>query len=317
MSEMYEFSTGGGLSRVDTVEPAAVATGAEIAHWVRLVAPTQGDLQSALQGLALPPVVLESFLGNAERSRAVVHDRAVLVTMRVLVGDAGHVVVLRAACTSTLLVTAEEEALPAIDGIVTERRAGLRPDPTLAGLLMDVLEAANAPATALVLSLSGKLEDTAEAIEKDPAQVPPDTLLAMKRQLTKLSLLREDQSYGLMELQRHASLLPSEAARELLRDLVADADRGLRMLARMEDQLRDLRQHQLQGLQESSNRRLNMLTILSAIYLPPTLIAGIYGMNMKHIPMSELAHGYLIVMLIMVVTVVGQLWFFYRRGWFE
>jgi magnesium transporter len=316
MTETYASSTDGGLRRIDVIEPrpepAAVS-----AHWLRMVAPAPGELQAALHSLALPPAVLASFLGPVERSRAVAHDRALLATLRVVADDGARVMVLRAVCTPAMLVTSEEQALPAIDQFVTEHRAGLHTDSTLAALLIDVLEAANAPAAALVLSLSAKIEHAADVIEKDPQQVPATTMLAMKREVATLALLREDQSYTMMELQRHARVWPSEGVRELLRDLISDADSGLRVLARMEDRLRDLRQHQLQCLQESSNRRLNMLTILSAIYLPPTLIAGIYGMNLQHIPMTELAHGYLIVMLIMLVTVVGQLWFFHRRGWFD
>jgi magnesium transporter len=85
----------------------------------------------------------------------------------------------------------------------------------------------------------------------------------------------------------------------------------------MESRLRDLRQHQLQCLQESTNRRLNVLTILSAVYLPATLIAGIYGMNFDNIPITQVPFGYFLVLAIMVAVVAGQLWYFRRRGWFR
>jgi magnesium transporter len=124
--------------------------------------------------------------------------------------------------------------------------------------------------------------------------------------------------HGFMELQRYGSFLaPSGGSSELLRDLISHADRGLKLLAQMESRLRDLRQHLQQCLQESTNRRLNMLAILSAIYMPATLIAGIYGMNFEHIPITQLPYGYFIVLLIMAALVLGQLWFFYRRGWFR
>ena len=85
----------------------------------------------------------------------------------------------------------------------------------------------------------------------------------------------------------------------------------------MESRLRDLRQHQQQFLQESTNRRLNMLAILSSIYMPATLIAGIYGMNFDHIPITTLSHGYFVVMGFMAIVVLGHFWYFYRRGWFK
>ena len=59
-----------------------------------------------------------------------------------------------------------------------------------------------------------------------------------------------------------------------------------------------------------------MLAVLSAIYMPATLIAGIYGMNLERIPMAQRPHGYLIVMSMMAVVVLGQWWHFRRRGWF-
>ena len=70
-------------------------------------------------------------------------------------------------------------------------------------------------------------------------------------------------------------------------------------------------------LQESTNRRLNVLAVLSAIYLPSTLIAGIYGMNFGDIPITEIPSGYLIVLSMMIALVVGQLVFFWYRGWLK
>ena len=131
-------------------------------------------------------------------------------------------------------------------------------------------------------------------------------------------MLCEDQIHAFRELQRqHAHVVASDSARESLLELVSDADRTLRLLAHMEERLRDLREHQMQFLQESTNRRLNMLAIVSAIYMPATLIAGIYGMNFDNIPITHVPYGYVVVMSIMAAVVVGQLWFFHRRGWFK
>ena len=68
----------------------------------------------------------------------------------------------------------------------------------------------------------------------------------------------------------------------------------------MEERIRDLRQSSLNYLQESTNRRLNILAVLSAIYLPSTLIAGIYGMNFDNIPITKVPYGYFIVLVLMI-----------------
>jgi magnesium transporter len=153
---------------------------------------------------------------------------------------------------------------------------------------------------------------------KNPQQVPPEALLAIRSDVARLALLWHEQIHGLRELKRcHAFIPATDGAHGQLHDLISDGVRGLELLSQMENRLRDLRQHQQQSLQESTNRRLNMLAILSEIYMPATLIAGIYGMNLKHIPITAVPHGYYMVMAFMAVIVAGHFWYFYRRGWFK
>jgi Mg2+ and Co2+ transporter CorA len=289
-----------------------------ILRWVRLIGPLSPELPSELRALELPDFVFEMLHGSEARSRVVAHNRALLVNLPLLDREEWLSLMLRAACTPATLITAEAQALPAIDRVVSERSSVGQPESTLSGLLIELLDAAVTGEGLAYLSLRHKFDDLADAVEKNPLQVSPDALLAMRRQVAQLSILTEDQSYGFMELQRHYTKNAlSDSSHELLRGLVSDADRGLKLLAQMENRLRDLRQHQSQCLQESTNRRLNMLAILSAMYLPPTLIAGIYGMNLQGIPITKLSNGYLVVMLFMASVVLGHFWFFYRRGWFK
>jgi magnesium transporter len=52
-----------------------------------------------------------------------------------------------------------------------------------------------------------------------------------------------------------------------------------------------------------------------AIIAVPTAVAGIYGMNFKYIPETQLEYGYFIVMGLMLLTCVGLYWRFRRVGW--
>jgi magnesium transporter len=69
--------------------------------------------------------------------------------------------------------------------------------------------------------------------------------------------------------------------------------------------------------QEKTNRRLGILTILSAIFMPLTLMAGIWGMNFEHMP--ELAYWFMYPVALgsMAVVGVGMFLFFRRSGWFD
>ncbi len=58
-----------------------------------------------------------------------------------------------------------------------------------------------------------------------------------------------------------------------------------------------------------------VLTVLSAIILPLSLIAGVYGMNFKHMPELEGQNSYFVVLGGMGVLAAALLWMFERLGW--
>ena len=77
-------------------------------------------------------------------------------------------------------------------------------------------------------------------------------------------------------------------------------------------QLRDLMQSQLDVRQ---NRIMTVLTVVTSIFLPLTLIAGWYGMNFRYMPELEWRYSYPVVILISVIIVIGCLVWFRRKKW--
>lgn len=63
------------------------------------------------------------------------------------------------------------------------------------------------------------------------------------------------------------------------------------------------------------NEVMKLLTLFSAVLLPMTLIAGIYGMNFENIPETHLPYGYALALTAMLLVGGGMLFYFYRRGW--
>jgi magnesium transporter len=63
------------------------------------------------------------------------------------------------------------------------------------------------------------------------------------------------------------------------------------------------------------NEVMKTLTIMSTIFMPLTLLTGVYGMNFEFMPELHWRFGYPLVWLLIVVMVVGMLWFFRRRRW--
>ncbi|PYE86006.1 magnesium transporter CorA family protein [Pseudoroseicyclus aestuarii] len=63
------------------------------------------------------------------------------------------------------------------------------------------------------------------------------------------------------------------------------------------------------------NESIKALSVVAALFLPPTLIASIYGMNFKVMPELDLAWGYPVVLGAMVVSSAGTWAWFKSRGW--
>lgn len=58
-----------------------------------------------------------------------------------------------------------------------------------------------------------------------------------------------------------------------------------------------------------------VLTVISGVLLPMTVVTGIYGMNFRHMPELEASSGYYVVLGLLVAMAVGLLLLFRRLGW--
>lgn len=63
------------------------------------------------------------------------------------------------------------------------------------------------------------------------------------------------------------------------------------------------------------NLQMRKLTVLTMIFMPLTLIAGIYGMNFEHMPELKWRYGYHAVLGAMSVLTSGLAWAFWKRKW--
>jgi magnesium transporter len=64
-----------------------------------------------------------------------------------------------------------------------------------------------------------------------------------------------------------------------------------------------------------TNEVMKLLAVFSAILLPLSLIAGIYGMNFENMPELHSQNGYYLTVLLMLSIAVGLLFYFWRKGW--
>ena len=63
------------------------------------------------------------------------------------------------------------------------------------------------------------------------------------------------------------------------------------------------------------NNGIKILTVVSVVGVPPTLMASIYGMNFKHMPELDWHYGYAYGLLVIILSGVLPFFWFKRRGW--
>lgn len=63
------------------------------------------------------------------------------------------------------------------------------------------------------------------------------------------------------------------------------------------------------------NTVIKIFTVVTVVFMPPTLIASIYGMNFKYMPELEWAAGYPMAIGFMVLSSLIILWYFRRKKW--
>lgn len=86
------------------------------------------------------------------------------------------------------------------------------------------------------------------------------------------------------------------------------------------DSYRDLLMNLQELYMNQANLKMNevmkVLAVVMALFAPPTLIAGIYGMNFTNMPELHTHNGYFITLGIMFFIFLGMILFFRKRGWF-
>lgn len=87
-------------------------------------------------------------------------------------------------------------------------------------------------------------------------------------------------------------------------------DSNREMTADLRDSYISLNSNRMNGIMKT-------LTVITTVFMPLTLIAGIYGMNFVNMPELEWKYGYFFVLGIMAALGIWMILAFMKRGWFK
>jgi len=158
-----------------------------------------------------------------------------------------------------------------------------------------------------------------EKMDQDIKSVDFIDVINVKDQLLRLLSVAEEQVECLEALvgaETGSDVLSFENMRGTMGVLQATATATERMGLRIEKQIVELRQRYETYQHDNMNRRLAVLTVLSAVFLPLTLLTGIWGMNFTNMPELQHQDAYPIALTFMLGLAVTMVYFFWRHGWF-
>lgn len=149
--------------------------------------------------------------------------------------------------------------------------------------------------------------------EKKPKQ---DSLLRINNLQENTMMIREsiiDKQRVLSQILR--SLYFPEDRKERLRIVLKDISSLLEYTTFNFERLEYLQDTFMGLINLEQNEIIKIFTVVTICFLPPTLIAGVFGMNYPLIPTTDNPLGFWIAVTLMVTSSLGFLFFFKRRKW--
>jgi magnesium transporter len=321
-----------GVRTDEPVDPSAAGEAAEgdgVLVWLDVEDPSDDELSMLAKEFHLHPLVIEDARHRRQRPKVELFEGYVFVVLQAAGPDAQTVVTgddfqgseIHAFAGDGFLVTMRYA--PAFEMAPVLERWESQPERLCLGAgyalytLIDVI-------VDRFLSTVEGFEDMADQLEDDvfaPESVAGETgnvrerLFRLKRETVRMrrwvSPLREgiELIFGRPELMK-PELEP------YYRDVVDHVIRCDELLDNVRDLFTSLQEIRIGQAANRMNEVMKSLTAWATIVLVPTLLAGIWGMNFRHMPELEWRYGYLVALGTIVGSAIGLfIWFKWKKRW--
>jgi magnesium transporter len=116
-------------------------------------------------------------------------------------------------------------------------------------------------------------------------------------------------------LSRESPAIIQESTQVYMRDLYDHVIRVADLIETYRETTTGMLEIYLSSVSNRMNEVMQLLTVISTIFIPLTLMTSIYGMNWPWMPELEYEYGYPIFILFMIAISVVLLWLFKKKGW--
>ncbi|ATD09664.1 magnesium transporter [Pseudoalteromonas piscicida] len=167
------------------------------------------------------------------------------------------------------------------------------------------------------------LEDMHHQLEKLSAYVLEEEDSDLEEAVSRISRLEDANGkvrLCLMDTQRNISFLMRHVGvqseeRETLREVTRDIETLMSHCAFLFDKVNFLMDSTQGFINIEQNQIIKTFSIASVVFLPPTVVASVYGMNFNNMPELNWAWGYPFAIAIMLLSGFAPYLFFKHKGW--
>jgi zinc transporter len=222
--------------------------------------------------------------------------------------DLGH---WRFAISDRMVISAGRHTLQSVE-LVHQAIAGGATVRSPANLVEAILEQIAGECESKVQTLSDELDRVEDRALADAVHDDRRPLGHLRRHIVRLHRRIGSLLTMIHRLDHHAQVEPAtslHAAVARVTQRLVDLEHGLR---EAQERGRLLQEEVSNKLASEMNSYLQAISVLTALFLPPTLIVGIFGMNTKGLPLTDIDDGFIWVMLISILSSAGTYWLLKR-----
>ncbi len=311
----------GQTHQVETLDPAWLAPGAEARVWVDVELPDEGARALLRDVFKVHELALEDAFSEVHHPKIELYqDYLYLILHGIQAGAGGrgfHTNDIDFFLGDRFLITLHHAPSRSI---THEKQTCLRNTHALgegpAGLLHRIVDAMVDHYRPEVDALEERLEALEDRVFEDPRSNPVRDILALKQDIAALRRVTLPQRDAIGRLaRREFESIPDPVTyrfRDVYDHLVQLTDEAIFF----QDRVTSLLDAHLSSQSNRLNQVMKVLTVIATIFMPLTVLTGLYGMNvtLPHLPGGPDAQFWW-VMGIIGVTAGGMLWMFRRKDW--
>ena len=283
--------------------------------WIQMVAPSMEESQEIAELLDVDIDDIRAALDEEESSRIELEDGYTLILVDIPTQEIRHdtktytTIPLGIILTQDVIVTVCTEETPILQVFIQNRVREFSTKKKLRFVYQILFRTAAIYQTYL-RSIDKKRTEIEERIGSDTVDTDLIDLHELESTLVYFATSLRANAVVLDRLTRYKRLEQYPEDKELLEDVIVENRQAIEMTSIYRDIIDGTRELMSSVIDNRLNNVMKYLTSITIVMAIPTVISGIYGMNVneKWMPFSDTPHGFLIICVLTLLICVITLW---------